>query len=33
MRKQLLTITLMLGALFSTSLHAQHTYRPQSLHL
>ena len=28
MRKQLLTITLMLGALFPTSLYAQHAYRP-----
>ena len=28
MRKQILTITLMLGSLFPTSLHAQHAYRP-----
>lgn len=28
MRKQILTITLMLGALFPTSLYAQHAYRP-----
>ena len=28
MRKHFLTITLMLGALFPTTLHAQHAYRP-----
>ncbi len=28
MRKQILTITLLLGALFPTSLYAQHAYRP-----
>ena len=28
MRKQILTITLMLGSLFPTSLYAQHAYRP-----